>query len=125
MLLTLLRSNTCSVDLLDLTNFVSLLAGFEDDPQAVLRVMRNYIRHFFGCQACAQHFEEMAGESLELVKNSDEAILWLWEKHNVVNARLAGMGSSAFQKLCVAPRLCHGISFFSVREGRLAYNTLN
>ncbi|XP_066466761.1 sulfhydryl oxidase 2 [Tiliqua scincoides] len=67
-----------------------LSSGFENDPRVVLRVMRNYVRDFFGCRACAQHFEEMASESLDLVKTLDEAVLWLWEKHNVVNARLAG-----------------------------------
>ncbi|KAJ6629273.1 hypothetical protein lerEdw1_014688, partial [Lerista edwardsae] len=64
--------------------------GLGDDPGAVLQVMRSYVRDFFGCRACAQHFEEMARESLDRVKTPDEAVLWLWEKHNVVNARLAG-----------------------------------
>uniref|UniRef100_A0A8C5UHL2 Sulfhydryl oxidase n=1 Tax=Malurus cyaneus samueli TaxID=2593467 RepID=A0A8C5UHL2_9PASS len=56
----------------------------------VLQVMRRYIQHFFGCKACAQHFEEMAKESMDSVKSLDKAVLWLWEKHNVVNNRLAG-----------------------------------
>ncbi|XP_030317261.1 sulfhydryl oxidase 2 isoform X2 [Calypte anna] len=64
--------------------------GLEDNPQIVLQVMRRYIHHFFGCKACAQHFEEMAKESLDSVQTLDKAVLWLWEKHNVVNSRLAG-----------------------------------
>ncbi|XP_028939887.1 sulfhydryl oxidase 2 [Antrostomus carolinensis] len=64
--------------------------GLEDNPQIVLQVMRRYIHHFFGCKACAQHFEEMAKESMDSVKTFDKAVLWLWEKHNVVNNRLAG-----------------------------------
>ncbi|XP_059571662.1 sulfhydryl oxidase 2 isoform X3 [Alligator mississippiensis] len=64
--------------------------GFEDNPQVVLQMMRRYIQHFFGCKACAQHFEEMAKESMDSVKTLDKAVLWLWEKHNVVNNRLAG-----------------------------------
>uniref|UniRef100_A0A8C4Y5W8 Sulfhydryl oxidase n=2 Tax=Gopherus evgoodei TaxID=1825980 RepID=A0A8C4Y5W8_9SAUR len=64
--------------------------GFEDNPQVVLQIMRRYIQHFFGCKACAQHFEEMAKESMDSVKTLDKAVLWLWEKHNVVNDRLAG-----------------------------------
>ncbi|XP_042335809.1 sulfhydryl oxidase 2 [Sceloporus undulatus] len=67
-----------------------LSTGFEDNPRAVLEIMQKYVRDFFGCRACAQHFEEMARESLDSVKTLDEAVLWLWEKHNVVNARLAG-----------------------------------
>ncbi|XP_068513010.1 sulfhydryl oxidase 2 [Anas acuta] len=64
--------------------------GLEDNPQIVLQIMRRYIHHFFGCKACAQHFEEMAKESMDSVKTLDKAVLWLWEKHNVVNNRLAG-----------------------------------
>lgn len=69
---------------------VPCLAGLEDNPQIVLQVMRKYIQHFFGCKACAQHFEEMARESMDAVKSLEQAVLWLWEKHNVVNNRLAG-----------------------------------
>lgn len=62
----------------------------EDDPQAVLQTMRRYITTFFGCEACGRHFEEMAQESMGAIKTTDEAILWLWRKHNQVNRRLAG-----------------------------------
>ncbi|KAF4112867.1 sulfhydryl oxidase 2 [Onychostoma macrolepis] len=64
--------------------------GFEDDPLAVLQTMRCYIGTFFGCQECGKHFEEMAQESLNQVKSVDDAVLWLWRKHNQVNARLTG-----------------------------------
>ncbi|KAK2493861.1 hypothetical protein MC885_020890, partial [Smutsia gigantea] len=64
--------------------------GLEDDPQAVLQAVRRYIRTFFGCKECGDHFEEMAEESMDSVKTPDQAILWLWRKHNVVNSRLAG-----------------------------------
>ncbi|XP_073077608.1 sulfhydryl oxidase 2 isoform X1 [Manis javanica] len=64
--------------------------GLEDDPQAVLQAIRRYIRTFFGCKECGDHFEEMAEESMDSVKTPDQAILWLWRKHNVVNSRLAG-----------------------------------
>ncbi|XP_061055600.1 sulfhydryl oxidase 2 [Eubalaena glacialis] len=64
--------------------------GFEDDPQAVLQTIRRYVHVFFGCKECGEHFEEMAKESMDSVKTPDQAILWLWKKHNVVNNRLAG-----------------------------------
>ncbi|KAM4696041.1 sulfhydryl oxidase 2 [Rhinophrynus dorsalis] len=67
--------------------------AFEDNPQAVLQTLRAYIKEFFGCRACATHFEAMAKESMDAVKTLDEAILWLWRKHNVVNNRLAGAPS--------------------------------
>ncbi|XP_063791900.1 sulfhydryl oxidase 2 [Pseudophryne corroboree] len=66
---------------------------FEGDPQAVLKTMRRYIKEFFGCRECAQHFEAMAEASVETVKTMDEAVLWLWRTHNVVNNRLAGAES--------------------------------
>ncbi|KFO75206.1 Sulfhydryl oxidase 1, partial [Cuculus canorus] len=59
-------------------------------PLEVLSTMRCYIRHFFGCRDCAQHFEAMAAESMDRVASRKEAVLWLWSHHNEVNARLAG-----------------------------------
>lgn len=70
-------------------------AGFAGDPQAVLQVIRRYVRVFFGCKECAEHFEEMAEESMDSVRTADQAVLWLWRKHNVVNSRLAGERSHA------------------------------
>uniref|UniRef100_A0A8B9YWQ0 Sulfhydryl oxidase n=1 Tax=Bos mutus grunniens TaxID=30521 RepID=A0A8B9YWQ0_BOSMU len=64
--------------------------GLEDDPQAVLQTIRRYVHVFFGCKECGEHFEEMAKESIDSVKTPDQAILWLWKKHNLVNSRLAG-----------------------------------
>ncbi|XP_069741471.1 sulfhydryl oxidase 2 isoform X2 [Narcine bancroftii] len=68
-------------------------AGLDNGPRVVLQVMRRYIHHFFGCRDCAQHFEEMAKESMAAVETRDGAILWLWKKHNEVNNRLAGAPS--------------------------------
>ncbi|NXO04427.1 QSOX1 oxidase, partial [Rhinopomastus cyanomelas] len=59
-------------------------------PLEVLGTMRCYVRNFFGCQECAEHFEAMAAESMDRVASRDEAVLWLWSHHNEVNARLAG-----------------------------------
>ncbi|XP_041756471.1 sulfhydryl oxidase 2 [Coregonus clupeaformis] len=64
--------------------------SLEENPKAVLQTMRRYIVNFFGCQECGKHFEEMAVESLPQVKSVDQAVLWLWRKHNQVNGRLAG-----------------------------------
>ncbi|NXW59304.1 QSOX1 oxidase, partial [Eurystomus gularis] len=59
-------------------------------PLEVLSTMRCYVRHFFGCQECAEHFEAMAAKSMDQVASREEAALWLWSHHNEVNARLAG-----------------------------------
>ncbi|XP_061117106.1 sulfhydryl oxidase 2 [Conger conger] len=64
--------------------------GLEEDPLAVLQTMRRYIGTFFGCQECGRNLEAMAKESLSQVQSLDQAVLWLWRKHNQVNNRLAG-----------------------------------
>ncbi|XP_038571829.1 sulfhydryl oxidase 1 [Micropterus salmoides] len=60
------------------------------EPQEVLGAMRSYVRSFFGCRYCAEHFENMAKESLMEVNTLTSAVLWLWSRHNRVNNRLAG-----------------------------------
>uniref|UniRef100_A0A3Q1AXJ7 Sulfhydryl oxidase n=2 Tax=Amphiprion ocellaris TaxID=80972 RepID=A0A3Q1AXJ7_AMPOC len=60
------------------------------DPLEVLSAMRNYVQNFFGCRPCAEHFENMAMESLMEVNSLSSAVLWLWSRHNRVNNRLAG-----------------------------------
>ncbi|XP_028936803.1 sulfhydryl oxidase 1 [Ornithorhynchus anatinus] len=78
-------------------------------PQEVLSAIRGYVRFFFGCRDCAAHFEEMAAASMDRVKSQDEAILWLWSRHNQVNSRLAGAPSEdpRFPKIQWPPRsLC-------------------
>eukprot|EP00062_Callorhinchus_milii_P010734 gi/632955954/ref/XP_007893719.1/ PREDICTED: sulfhydryl oxidase 1 [Callorhinchus milii] len=60
------------------------------DQLEVLHGLRSYVKNFFSCRYCATHFEAMAAESMEDVRTLDEAILWLWSRHNRVNDRLAG-----------------------------------
>ncbi|XP_061594251.1 sulfhydryl oxidase 1 [Cololabis saira] len=60
------------------------------DPLEVLNAMRNYVRSFFGCTYCAEHFERMAAEGLMEVNSLSSAVLWLWSRHNRVNNRIAG-----------------------------------
>ncbi|KAM6930664.1 sulfhydryl oxidase 2 [Xenentodon cancila] len=64
--------------------------GLEGEVAPVLQVMRRYIRMFFGCEVCGRHFEAAAAASLDAVTTREEQILWLWNQHNRVNARLAG-----------------------------------
>ncbi|KAM8934320.1 sulfhydryl oxidase 2 [Pelodytes ibericus] len=85
--------------------------AFEGNSQAILQTMRRYIKHFFGCRECAQNFEAMASESIEEVKTPDEAVMWLWKKHNVVNNRLQGSPSEDVKSPKVqwpTPDLCPG-----------------
>nr|XP_032652085.1 sulfhydryl oxidase 1 [Chelonoidis abingdonii] len=84
-------------------------------PLEVLGAMRGYVQSFFGCRECAQHFEGMAAESMDKVRSVDEAALWLWSRHNRVNARLAGTETEdpQFPKLQWPPPelcpLCHSV----------------
>lgn len=61
------------------------------DSLEVLRGIHGFVKHFFGCSDCSQHFQEMAQrDSIWNVKSTNEALLWLWSAHNQVNKRLAG-----------------------------------
>lgn len=73
-----------------LTVRAAQLGSEQTNPQEVLKAMRSYTRYFFGCRECAGHFEQMAKESMGSVHSQDEAIIWLWLRHNQVNKRLAG-----------------------------------
>ncbi|XP_018548823.1 sulfhydryl oxidase 2 [Lates calcarifer] len=64
--------------------------GLEGEAAPVLQVMRRYIRTFFGCEQCGQHFEQAAAVSMDRVQDREQQILWLWNQHNMVNYRLAG-----------------------------------
>ncbi|KAM8999874.1 sulfhydryl oxidase 1 [Sarcophilus harrisii] len=80
------------------------------DPQEVLQAIRGYVKFFFGCRECATHFEQMAAASMYRVKSMDDAVLWFWNRHNRVNARLAGTASEdpQFPKIQWPPRdLCN------------------
>lgn len=59
----------------------------------MLQAIRRYVRTFFGCKECGEHFEGLAAESMDAVRTADQAILWLWKQHNRVNSRLAGRWS--------------------------------
>lgn len=59
----------------------------------VLPAMAAYIKNFFGCADCAEHFTEMARSISSNVTTPVDSVLWLWRAHNKVNARLAGDGS--------------------------------
>ncbi|KAJ0065077.1 hypothetical protein NL108_005546, partial [Boleophthalmus pectinirostris] len=84
------RGYPCGVWTLFHVLTVQALNSGTSDRLEVLTAMREYVRAFFGCRECAQHFESMAQESLYDVTTSSSAVLWLWSRHNHVNNRLAG-----------------------------------
>lgn len=56
----------------------------------VLETIAGYVKNFFGCTECAEHFMGMAISVRNNVSSLDDAILWLWSAHNQVNQRLSG-----------------------------------
>ncbi|NXG30667.1 QSOX1 oxidase, partial [Dromaius novaehollandiae] len=109
------RGYPCSLwTLFHLLTLQALRGGPDKElPLEVLSTMRCYVKSFFGCRECAQHFEAMAAESMDKVQGREEAALWLWSHHNEVNARLAGSDTEdpKFPKLQWPPPdmcpLCH------------------
>ena len=60
-----------------------------------LTIITNFIKNFFSCEVCREHFTGMARAIFQRPLGSDgDAVLWLWEAHNAVNARLSvdGLG---------------------------------
>lgn len=62
-----------------------------DNPKIVLETMHAYVKSFFSCEDCKNHFLQMAQRrELSKVSEWNESIIWLWAAHNEVNNRLAG-----------------------------------
>lgn len=56
-------------------------------PELILHAMKGFIKYFFGCAHCANHFIDMAEDEvspIESVKSPKESVLWLWAAHNKV-----------------------------------------
>ncbi|KAH8381686.1 hypothetical protein KR093_010648 [Drosophila rubida] len=86
-----LRGFTCSLWTLFHHLTVESAKSTSLPPGAVLTAIHGFVKHFFGCGDCVQHFLGMAERrKLFEVRSADEQILWLWEAHNEVNQRIAG-----------------------------------
>jgi len=54
-----------------------------------LATIHSWIKHFFGCRDCVQHFLQMSEQmNWKSVATDDASVLWLWRAHNIVNDRL-------------------------------------
>lgn len=82
------RGYPCSLWTLFHTLTVHADLAREPDGKKVLRGMLGYIKYFFGCTDCSQHFQQMAVTFEGNVSSTEEGILWLWKAHNSVNDRL-------------------------------------
>eukprot|EP00644_Phytophthora_capsici_P013170 jgi/Phyca11/525885/estExt2_fgenesh1_pm.C_PHYCAscaffold_50210 len=60
---------------------------------SVVASIRRFMKHFFGCVNCRDHFlKENTIEAVKKIKDAEDKPLalrrWLWEQHNSVNKRL-------------------------------------
>lgn len=85
------RGYTCGLWTLFHTLTVNAAQKTGNEGPRVLKAMHGYVKHFFGCTECSEHFQAMATRNRIFdVKENDKAVLWLWISHNEVNLRLAG-----------------------------------
>lgn len=58
-----------------------------------LVILTNFLKNFFTCEVCRQHFLDLTSDLSPSSLGSDgDAILWLWQAHNLVSTRLAREG---------------------------------
>ena len=64
----------------------------KEEAQRPLLAVLGYVTHFFSCEHCSRHFQQMAKDELlrEKVVDRTSGIYWLWRAHNKVNVRLSG-----------------------------------
>ena len=82
-----------TVTILTLPTDTSLDIAFTSKD--ALSILAAFVRNFFSCEFCRVHFTEMAltiGRGA--IRHDGDAVLWLWEAHNVVNKRLKDSISS-------------------------------
>ena len=65
------------------------LVADADCIQTLLSV-RDYVQNFFGCQECRINFMKGAVKINSLVKNCNQAAIFLWRSHNKANMKLSG-----------------------------------
>ena len=70
---------------------VSAISDQQSHPLETLKAIHGFVKYFFSCSHCSQHFQEMyAVDAESSVSNPSDAVLWLWSAHNKVNLRIAG-----------------------------------
>ncbi|CAI6363615.1 unnamed protein product [Macrosiphum euphorbiae] len=78
---TMFHTLTVQASIKNLTTF---------NGRQVLETIAGYVKNFFGCTDCSEHFMNMATTIQTNVSSLDDAVLWLWSAHNQVNQRLKG-----------------------------------
>ncbi|KAK6047164.1 hypothetical protein COOONC_15331 [Cooperia oncophora] len=93
-----------------------------------LKSIQGWVRGFFGCQHCKNHFMNMTTNILPMterrVRHPQDMMTYLWRAHNIVNNRLHGDPSEdpQFTKVQFPPPYlcptCHAGGQFSRRQVR-------
>ena len=53
-----------------------------------------FILNYFSCRECSKNFEKETDNWMDNLKNSTDAVLYLWRVHNSVNKRLSAEGGN-------------------------------
>lgn len=95
---------------------------------------RGWVKHFFGCADCAEHFMMMAErpDALDVTSRRD-AVLWMWKAHNevcqlmlpagrVVTSFTAERMQTSACLLTNGALLLHGAAMLSVHRALLLHS---
>ena len=85
-----LRGYTCG--LWTIFHTMTVNAPSKSNSQvSVLQAIHGYVKYFFGCSDCSNHFQEMyKKDDGKSINTKDGAVKWLWKAHNKVNLRIKG-----------------------------------
>ncbi len=86
--------HTLTVLTLPLPQTTPTLTASGISSKEALRTLSSFVYNFLSCEPCRKHFEKMSSDITSKLHHDGDAILWLWEAHNVVNHRLRGAVSS-------------------------------
>lgn len=87
--LPMFRGFPCSMWMMFHTLQAQAYKSQDPNPKVVLDVMVGYVKYFFACQDCAEHFLAVA-KKMPPMKDIGEAVMWLNYAHNLANKRLHG-----------------------------------
>ena len=97
-----------------------------ENVREVPKLIFDYVTKIFSCRDCGKHFQaEEKRFQISKIKSSDDAVLWLWKIHNIVNERLRGAPAEdpEFPKIQFPePWLCGDCSEIHGKTKRLVFD---
>lgn len=92
----------------------------DEEAQAFVQAVGEFMLHHFGCHECGEHFRRAAfsPKSGAAVASRRDLVLWMWRVHNIVNNFTAPWSDPAFPKVqWPPPSLCWQCSRDGGRPG--------